>query len=91
MSGRVTAGRPDLFTGRLLTPGNAAVPAQTVYLQRRYAGSTTWTTVATLRTNSSGYVTSKQQPKRHTYYRFSFPGVANRYVRDLSSSVYVTY
>ena len=91
MSSRVTAGRPDLLTGRLLTPGNQAVPAQTVYLQRRYAGSTTWTTVATLRTGSTGYVTSKQQPKRHTYYRFSYPGVASRYVSDLSPSVYVTY
>ena len=91
MSGRVTAGRPDLFTGRLLTPGGTAVPAQTVYLQRRYAGSATWTTVATLHTNSAGYVTSRQQPKRSTYYRFYFPGVANRYVRDYSHNVSVTY
>ena len=91
MSARVTVGRPDLFTGRLLTPGNKAVPSQTVYLQRRYAGSTTWTTVATLKTNSGGYVTSKQQPKRHTDYRFYYPGVASRYVRDYSHNVHVTY
>ena len=91
MSGRVTAGRPDLFIGRLLTPGNKAVTGQTVYLQRRYSGSTTWTTVATLHTNMTGFVTSNQQPKRHTYYRFSYPGVANRYVPDLSPSIYVTY
>ncbi len=67
MSARVTAGKPDLFTGRLLTPGNQAVPAQTVLLQRRYAGSSTWTTVATLRTSATGYATSQQQPKRNTY------------------------
>ncbi|MFL6167775.1 MAG: M15 family metallopeptidase [Ornithinibacter sp.] len=91
MSAKVTAGRPDQITGRLLTPGSKAVPAQTVYLQRRYAGSTTWTTVATLRTGSTGYVTSTQQPKRSTYYRFSYRGVASRYVSDLSPTVHVSY
>ncbi len=91
MGGRVTTGRPDLFTGRLVTPSGKSVPAQTVRLQRRYAGSSTWTTVATLRTNASGYVTSKQQPKRHTYYRFYFPGVSSRYVPDYSPSIYVSY
>jgi hypothetical protein len=91
LSGRVTAGRPDLFTGRLLTMGNTAVPSQTVYLQRRYSGSTTWTTVATLRTSSTGYVTSTQQPKRSTYYRFSYPGVASWYVSAVSPSLLVAY
>ena len=91
MSASGTAGRPDRFTGRLLTVGNRAVPSQTVYLQRRYADSTTWTTVATLRTGSTGYVTSTQQPKRGTYYRFYYPGVASRYVSDVSPSIYVRY
>lgn len=91
MGGRVETGRPNRLVGRLVTPAVKGVPAQKVYLQRRYAGSATWTTVATLTTGSTGYVTSLQQPKRHTYYRFYFPGVANRYVRDYSSDVYVTY
>lgn len=91
MSAAVTAGRPDVLSGRLLTPGNKPVASQTVHLQRRYAGATTWTTVATLRTSATGAVRSTQQPKRHTYYRFSYPGVTNRYVSDLSPSVYVTY
>ena len=84
MYGRVTVGRPDLFTGRLLTPGGTAVPAQTAYLQRRYPGPTAWTTVATLRTSSGRYVTSKQQPERSTNYRFYFLGAASRSVRDYS-------
>ncbi len=91
MSGRVTTGRPDLFTGRLLTLGNKAVGGQTVSLQRRYTGSATWTTVATLRTNSGGYVTSTQQPKRGADYRFYYPGLASRYGRDYSSNIHVTY
>lgn len=91
MSASVTAGGPNVLTGRLLTQGKTAVPSQTVYLQRRYSGSTTWTTVATLRTGSTGYVTSKQQPKRGTYYRFYYPGVSSRYVSDVSPSVYVKY
>jgi hypothetical protein len=64
--------------------------ARTVYLQRRYAGSTTWTTVASDRTNSNGYAYLTQQPKRATYYRFYFPSVSGQYVHDYSPSVYVT-
>jgi len=90
-SGRVVIGRPNILVGRLLTLGGYVVSSQTVYVQRRYAGSTTWVTVATLRTNSTGYVTSKQQPKRATYYRFYYPGVAGRYVADYSGSIYVRY
>lgn len=91
MTGKVTVGRPNTLKGHLVTAGGTVLAARTVYLQRRYAGSSTWTTVASGTTNSYGNVYSRQQPKRATYYRFYFPGVAGRYVRDYSPNVYVAY
>lgn len=91
MTGKVTVGTPNTLKGHLATAGGAVMAARTVYLQRRYAGSSTWTTVASGSTNSNGNFYSRQQPKRATYYRFYFPGVAGQYVRDYSPSVYVAY
>jgi hypothetical protein len=91
MTGEVTVGSPNTLRGHLLTAGGTVMAARTVYLQRRYASSSTWTTVVSGSTNSNGNFYSKQQPKRPTYYRFYFPGVAGQYVRDYSPSVYVAY
>lgn len=91
MTSKVTVGRPNTLKGHLATTGGTVMGARTVYLQRRYAGSTTWTTVVSGRTNSYGNFYSTQQPKRATYYRFYFPGVSGQYVRDYSPSVYVAY
>ena len=91
MTGKVTVGSPNTLKGHLVTAGGTLMAARTVYLQRRYAGSSTWTTVASGKTNANGNFYSTQQPKRATYYRFYFPGVAGQYVRDYSPSVYVKY
>ena len=91
MTGKVTVGSPNTLRGSLATAGGTVMPARTVYLQRRYAGSSTWTTVASGSTNSNGNFYSTQQPKRATYYRFYFPGLSGQYVRDYSPSVYVAY
>ena len=91
LTGKVTVGSPNTLKGHLATAGGTVMAARTVYLQRRYAGSSTWTTVVSGRTNSNGNYYSTQQPKRATYYRFYFPGVAGQYVRDYSPSVYVAY
>lgn len=91
LTSRVTVGTPNTLRGHLATAGDTVIPARTVYLQRRYSGSSTWTTVASGSTNSNGNFYSKQQPKRATYYRFYFPGVSGQYVRDYSPSLYVTY
>jgi hypothetical protein len=91
MTGKVTVGSPNTLKGHLVTAGGTVMAARTVYLQRRYAGSSTWTTVASGSTNGNGNFYSRQQPKRGTYYRFYFPGVAGQYVRDYSPSLYVAY
>jgi len=91
MTGKVTVGSPNTLKGHLVTTGGTVMAGRTVYLQRRYSGSSTWTTVASGSTNSNGNFYSSQQPKRATYYRFYFPGVSGQYVRDYSPSVYVTY
>ena len=91
ITAKVTVGSPNTLQGHLATAGDTVMAARTVYLQRRYAGSSTWTTVASGSTDSNGNFSSTQQPKRATYYRFYFPGVSGQYVRDYSPSVYVTY
>ena len=91
MTSKVTAGSPDTLVGHLATAGGTAMAGRTVYLQRRYAGSSTWSTVTSGTTTKYGNFTSTQQPKRATYYRFYFPGVSGQYVRDYSPSVYVAY
>lgn len=91
MSATLTVGRPNTLQGHLATAGDTVMAGRTVYLQRRYSGSSTWTTVASGSTDTSGNFSSTQQPKRATYYRFYFPGVTGQYVRDFSPSVYVTY
>jgi hypothetical protein len=89
MTSKVTVGSPNTLKGHLATAGDTVLASRTVYLQRRYAGSSTWTTVASGATNINGNFYSTQQPKRATYYRFYFPGVSGQYVADYSTSVYV--
>jgi len=88
---RVTVGTPNKLRAHLATPDGAVLAGRTVSLQRRYAGSSTWTTVASGATNRNGNWYSLQQPKRATYYRYYFPGVSGQYLSDDSSSVYVAY
>lgn len=52
-----------------LTAGGTAVPDRPVTLQYRYAGTTTWYTVATKNTSSTGKASFTVSPKRHTEYR----------------------
>ena len=89
VTGTVTAGTPDVLTGHLATQGGTAMATRPVTLQRRYSGSTTWTTVASGTTDVNGDVTFTQQPNRATYYRFVFAGVSGQYLSDYSPSLYV--
>jgi hypothetical protein len=84
-------GTPNKLRAHLATPDGTVLAGRTVSLQRRYAGSSTWTTVASGTTNRNGNWYSLQQPKRATYYRYYFPGVSGQYLSDYSSSVYVAY
>lgn len=81
--------RGQVAAGRLTTPDGVAVADQTVTLQRRLADSTSWVTVATLRTDQRGVVSSKVQRDQDSTYRFSFAGKAARYVGDDSPEVRV--
>lgn len=90
MTGR--SGRPDVMTGRLLnTRTGAAIASQRLTLQYRYYGSSTWRTLTTRVTGSTGYVTASVQPKRRTYYRWVYPGSSNYYFGSTSLKAYVSY
>lgn len=73
LTATVRVGRPDLVIGTLARYGGR-VAGQTVVLQARRAGTTTWTNVTTLRTSSAGQVVAKVQPRRATSYRWVFAG-----------------
>jgi hypothetical protein len=50
--------------------------SRTVYLEHTYVGSS-WTTVATLTTNASGFASVSYAPTRTGYYRVRFAGAAD--------------
>jgi hypothetical protein len=86
------SGRPDVMTGRLLnTKTGAAISGQRLTLQYRYYGSSTWRTLTTRVTGSTGYVTATVQPKRRTYYRWVYPGSSKYFFGSTSPSAYVRY
>jgi LAS superfamily LD-carboxypeptidase LdcB len=87
LSLQVSPGWPDRITGSLRTPGGTGIGAQTVLLQRRPVGSSTWTTVATLRTPTTGQLTATVEHQRRTEYRLSYAGVAKAYVASTSATV----
>lgn len=87
LTGTVRAGRPDVLRGRLRY-GDGAVLGGRVVLQRRWAGSRSWVSVAAYSTDTSGNVVSKQRPRRRTYYRWVFGGTAT-VTGDRSAQLYV--
>ncbi|MBT9254984.1 M15 family metallopeptidase [Phycicoccus sp. MAQZ13P-2] len=90
LSGRyVRDRRHPLVVGRLTTPGRDAVADQMVTLERRLAGSTTWTPVESLRTDEDGYVWSEAEREQSSTYRFTYPG-ATGYVGDVGDEIAVT-
>jgi hypothetical protein len=91
LSSTVKAGRPDLLTARLaVTLTGAPLIGRTLMLQRRYSGSSTWSTVASRTTSSTGYASTTAQPKRGTYYRWVYAGSSTNLPRT-GSSLYVSY
>jgi len=70
---RVTYGTRIAVSGRLATTSGAAVPGQRVVLQWRAAGSTTWRSIATGTTSSTGTVAFGSTPKANGAYRLVAP------------------
>jgi hypothetical protein len=64
--------------------------AKVVRLQYRTAGTKTWRTVRAYRTSSTGTVSARVQPRRHTYYRWVYAGTST-YLPRTSASVSFRY
>jgi hypothetical protein len=65
----LTAGKSATISGRLRTGDGANVKDRPVTLQRRFVGTSSWTTVTSKRTSSTGRVSFTVKPTRHTEYR----------------------
>ncbi|MEW1643565.1 calcium-binding protein [Streptomyces sp. NPDC091219] len=77
----VKKGRTITVTGKLSranweTNKNAGYASQSVKLQFRKKGSTTYTTVKTVRTNSSGNLSTTVKATVDGYFRYSFAGTS---------------
>lgn len=57
------------ISGYLRTMSGTSVAGESVSLQRRFVGTTTWTTHASATTSSTGRVSFSTAPSRHTEYR----------------------
>jgi hypothetical protein len=70
------AGRPNVIMGDLTwSSDGSAMGRQTVYLQQRFVGTSSWKTVRRYVSDRyAGDVSARVQPKRPTYYRWYFPG-----------------
>lgn len=69
----VTAGAATTLSARLQTPGVAfsrVFPGEVVVLEKRPAGTSTWTTVASRTTSSTGTVSVRVTPSSTTQYRW---------------------
>lgn len=69
----VTAGAATTLSARLQTPGVAfsrVFPGEVVVLEKRPAGTSTWTTVASRTTSSTGTVSVRVTPSSTTRYRW---------------------
>ncbi|MFE7509285.1 hypothetical protein [Promicromonospora sp. NPDC057488] len=69
----VTAGAATTVSARLRTPGTSffrVFPGESVVLERRPAGSSTWTTVTSRTTSSTGTVSAKVTPSSTSQYRW---------------------
>jgi spore germination protein len=69
----VTYGTRITVSGRLATTSGAAIPGQRVVLQWRAAGSTTWRSIATATTSSTGTVAFGSTPGTNGAYRLVAP------------------
>ena len=85
----ITIGRPDQVRATLGS-GTTRLAGVTVGLYYHYAGSTTWVLVRHYTTSSTGGVVVPVQPKRYTYYLWSYYGSAV-YSPAMSKPVYTTY
>ena len=70
---KVVYGTKVTVSGRLTTSAGAAVGGQKVVLQRRVAGSTTWQSVASGTTSSTGTVAFGYAPSANGYFRLYAP------------------
>ena len=86
----VRSGRPDTLTGRVTTGYSASVAGARVTLQYRTAGTSTWRTVSTVTGNGYGSVSARVQPRRGTYYRWTWGGTGAFYGAT-SGQGYLTY
>jgi hypothetical protein len=84
------SGRPDVVRGVLRTSTGAAVKYQTVRLQYRYYGSSSWRDLLWRKTSGSGAVATSVQPRRRTYYRWVYSG-STVYGSAVSASRYLRY
>ena len=85
----ITIGRPDKVRGTLGS-GTTRLAGVTVGLYYHYAGTSVWKLVGNYKTNSTGGVVVSVQPKRYTYYRWSYLGTAT-YAAATSQPVVTKY
>lgn len=87
----VTHGTRVSFGG-WVTAGSTCGPCGqgTVHLQRRIAGSTTWSTLSTRDLGVDATPTWSHAPTRTAYYRLYFPGYSNLATASYSASIKVS-
>ncbi len=85
----ITVGRPDKVRATV-TSGGVRLSGLVVGLYMHYAGTTKWTLVGHYKTNSTGGIVVNVQPKRYTYYLWSYPG-SSVYAAATSKAVVTTY
>ena len=73
---RITAGQDVRVVARLTTVGGAAVAGERVVVQRRPSTSSTWSDIATRRTDENGRVAITESPRRTMRYRLRYAGGA---------------
>jgi hypothetical protein len=72
--------------GQLLTGSNSGVGGQKLIVEKKVKGSKAWKYHTTVKTNSKGVVTVKNNPKKATDFRFRFKGNTT-YLACISPSV----
>lgn len=82
----VTYGTAATVWGHLTTTSGAAVTSQKVFLQWRQAGTTTWRTITSGTTSSTGWVALRYTPGTNGYFRLYAPSSWS-YLASLSGSV----
>ncbi len=67
-------GDRSVVAGVMARLDGSPVSGATMKLQRRYAGSARWVTVAKATSTASGQVAARQKPRRTSYYRWVYRG-----------------